>query len=241
MGGVASTLSNAWSAANNQACLAMLETAQLGVSAVRHYNLGELTQGHISGALPIKKFGNLGFSFSHLAMTDVMSDDRFGLSLGRKFGPNFSAGIQLQLLWFNLPAYGNRVALSPGMGFLYLPNPLLSIGVYARNIFTLFGKQDNTGLLPPTAVMGISYVLSEKLTAYADAGFSVAQGANMMIGASYKPNKRLRLRAGVSTATFTYSLGLDIRFGSINVLVGISHHQRLGASPELGMNYGTAQ
>ena len=202
MGGVSLSLNNAWSGLNNQATLADLTQFQIGASVTRLYSIKQLNETHISSAIPIGDAGTIGLSITHFGITDLYTQQKFGLGFGRNFGPNFRAGMQFSALRFDLANYGQKWLLLPELGIVATPSESLSLGFHVFNPLGAQLADFANESVPIVLRVGGKYMMSDDLDFYAEISSASDQDPKLHMGLAYQLNERIALRTGFSHQGF---------------------------------------
>lgn len=237
LGGASLTLANAWTGLNNQAMLGEITKFQIGGSATRLYNIDQLNETHIAGVIPIKNAGSIVLSATHFGITDLYTQQKFGVGMGRSFGPNFQAGIQFSALRFDLASYGQKWLLVPEIGLIAKPSKQLTLGFHVFNPLAADLADFTNESVPILIRAGGSYDLSDELKFYAEVSSSTDGDPRLHIGLAYDLNDRIALRTGFSTRSLTSSFGMQLNLNKIQIHLAFAYHQSLGSTPELGMAY----
>ena len=237
LGGASLTLANAWSGLNNQAMLADLSKLQIGASVTSLYSISQLTETHVSAAIPIEKAGAIALSVTHFGITDLYTQQKFGLGFGRNFGPNFKAGLQFSALRLDLANYGQKWLLLPELGIVATPSESLSLGFHVFNPFGADLADFTAESIPIMLRVGGKYTISDELSFYGEVSSSTDQDARLHMGLAYQLNDKIALRTGFSTRALVSSFGMQLNLKKIQIHLAFAYHQSLGSTPELGMAY----
>lgn len=92
MGNASVAISDLWSAFNNQAGLAWLETSHAGVYYENRFLMKELGYKELV-AYPLKS-GTIGLSFNHFGYS-AYNESKIGLAFAKAFGKYLAFGLQL--------------------------------------------------------------------------------------------------------------------------------------------------
>lgn len=217
--------------------LADLTKFQIGASVTRLYSIDQLNETHISGAIPIGDAGTVGLSVTHFGITDLYTQQKFGLGFGRNFGPNFKAGMQFSAVRFDLANYGQKWLLLPELGIVATPSESLSLGFH---VFNPLGAQlaDFTNESVPIVLrVGGKYTVSDDLDFYVELSSTSDQNAKIHMGLAYQLNEKIALKTGFSTKALVSSFGMQLNLKKIQIHLAFAYHQSLGSTPELGMAY----
>ena len=224
---------------NNQAAWGNLKDIHLGIGYDSKFMLKELSNRHISFALPLGTDRGTGgininqFGYSQFNITKA------GIGYGRTLWPKFSVGFQFDA--FHVATadenYGNTTAFTIEGGFQYKLNDKIGLGTHIFNpIQTKLDR--NTGeKLPSSISLGMTYKPDEALLLAADIVKNQFQPASVRAGFCYNIAKPFCIRSGFSTAPFTVGGGVGIIFKKLTIDIATSYHQVLGFSPALTISY----
>lgn len=237
LGGTGLTLSNPWSVFNNQASLAETEHFGIGLSGARIYNIELLSQTAIGMAIPVKDAGTIGLSYTNIRVPDLYSQSEIGLSLARSFGEVFSMGLELNTKNINIQNYGNRWLLNPELGILLRPEKKLALAAHISNPFGAFVNRDINERFPTIMRFGGSYAITDELSMLAEVSSYSTQQSKFHGGLLYELNEKITLSTGFQTRDFSSSFALQLALNKVRIHLAFSYHQKLGSSPEMGLQY----
>src|SRR5688572_28105163 len=90
---------------NNQAALAGVKAAGIGIFGERRFLLAENSAYTIAAALPTSK-GNFGLQVNYAGF-DNFNENKIGLAYARSLGSKLAMGIQFNYYGYRIPTYGN--------------------------------------------------------------------------------------------------------------------------------------
>jgi hypothetical protein len=240
LGGASSVFHDVWSAQNNQAGLGFIEKTEMGAYYENRFLLKELGYTAFCAAVPIKKKGGFGITLNSFGYS-VYRQSKAGVGYGMKFGPNFSAGIQLDYLYTQISDaagfYGRKGVFTGELGF---QARLTKQVIFAGHIFNPMRVKlsaYNNEIIPATIKAGLQYKVSEKVSLITEAQKSSYQKFQFKGGIEYLPAKDFYLRAGVSTNPVQMSFGAGVNLQGLRIDLSSSWHSVLGFSPQIGMSY----
>ncbi|HOI87081.1 MAG TPA: hypothetical protein PLV51_04395 [Lentimicrobium sp.] len=224
-------LQDLWSAFNNQAGLTALTDPVAGIFAENRFLIKEL--GFRAGvmALPAKA-GTLAVSFSHFGYS-AYNEWETGLAFARKFGKNFSAGLQLSYGRVSMGEnYGQRgyTAFEAGMQVSVIPELLL--GVHVHNPGSPRFSVLPAGQIPAAFRMGLAWEVNPAITVTAETEKDISHKPGVRAGLEYRFNTLLHLRCGISTNPASNSFGIGIVKDLMIIDLSSSWHPVLGFSPQ---------
>ncbi|MFI5133037.1 MAG: hypothetical protein ACHQEB_01810 [Chitinophagales bacterium] len=216
---------------SNQASLAQLKNAAVGIYGERRFLLSELNNYTAAFALPTAS-GNFGLQTGYFGSTDY-NETQIGLAYGRKLGRKVDIGAQFNYNGIRIAGYGNSSAVSFEIGTVMHVTDKLHVGVHANNpVGGKFGK-DEQEKLPSIYSFGLGYDASEKFFFSAEIQKEEDQPVNVNLGLQYKLLPQLLARAGMETATSSAWIGIGLSWKSFRVDVTTSYHPQLGITPGL--------
>jgi hypothetical protein len=236
MGNASVALSDLWSAFNNQAGLAYLETTNAGFYYENRYLLKEL--GYQAGAIayPLKS-GTLGLSFNHFGYS-AYNESKIGLAFAKTFGKYLAFGLQLDYEMTRLAeSYGSRNFVTFEAGMLANITPQLVLGAHIYNPFSAKLAEYNDERAPVIFRLGAAYTLSDRFTLVAETEKNIYTDASVNAGIEFKANNQIFLRGGISTGQTAFSFGAGFLFGNLMLDISSSYHNILGYSPQASVSY----
>lgn len=216
---------------SNQASLAQLKNASVGVYGERRFLLTELNNYTAVAALPTHS-GNFGLKAGYSGFSDY-NETQIGLAYGRKLGSKVDIGAQFNYNGIRINSYGNASAISFEMGTVLHVTDKLHAGVHVNNpVGGKFGK-DQQEKLSSVYTVGLGYDASEKFFISAEIEKEEDRPVNVNAGFQYKFIPQLLVRAGISSATSSAWLGVGLTIKSLRLDITTSYHPQLGITPGL--------
>ena len=238
MGNAAVTLNDMWSAFQNQAGTAYLNHVNVGIYNEVRFGLKELSLNAFVVAVPIKNVGTFSLSATYFGYK-LYNEQKIGLAYARKFGNNFSAGLQINYLGTHIADefYGNKASFAIEGGVRALILPKLTMGFYIFNP-TLSGLADyDNENIPTTMKLGLSYEFNDKVILAIEAEKATEAKAIFKAGFEYRIANPLYLRMGLSTNQNAYYFGFGLALKQIKIDFTASFNQTLGFTPHTGLSY----
>ena len=168
----------------NQASLAQLKNAAVGVYGERRFLLSELNNYTATAGL-ITTSGNFGMKATYSGFSDY-NETQLGLAYGRKLGSKIDAGAQFNYNGIRIAEYGNAAALSFEIGVIMHLTDKLHTGIHVNNpVGGKFGKDQQEKLSSVYAV-GFGYEASEKFFVSAEIEKEEDQPVNVNAGIQHK-------------------------------------------------------
>ena len=230
------SLSDVWSAQQNQAGLGFLHNYSAGVYYENRFLLKELSIRGAVAAIPVKG-GTFGLSITNFGYTSY-SENKYSLSFAKSFGDKLSAGIAMDYITTKIvDGYGSKGVFAAELGLQAKPLKGLTIGFHLYNpTRTKLTNYDNERI--PTIIrLGADYEFSDVVILAIETDKDISQKANFKAGIEYKAVKELYLRIGIATNPTLSSFGFGLNLKNIKIDISTSYHQTLGFSPQLGLTY----
>lgn len=214
----------------NQAALARLPAAGGGVIAQQRYGQQNLTTYNAILALSTSQ-GGIALTAQY-GGSGQYNESQIGLGYGKKLG-KIDLGVQFNYAMRSAAAYGSDAAVLVELGTLWHITDRLHTGIHLFN--PARGKYGNKGQekIPWIYKAGIGYEASGKLLLTAEIGKAEERAVTVQAGIQYMPDKKLILRAGITTATTTPWLSAGWAWNNIRADITGSYHPQLGVTPGL--------
>lgn len=200
----------------------------------RYYGLPELTDlaaalsygsGSHSAALGILRYGD-----------DRLNDSR--IRVGYSYSQGMISGgvaVQYRLMGFG-GGYESLGLLTMDAGLSVLISEDLTLGsrmnpVWYRSVNGMDAEPEQE------LALGLSYRFIEKASLSLDLVKDLRYPLSLRSGVEYRPLRQVILRAGVSTEPESFSGGIGLELGFVQINMGVQRHWLLGISPgiDLGM------
>lgn len=236
MGGYSATLSDVWSANNNQAGLGFMTDITGGIFYENRFLLKETSYRAGAFVLPVKT-GAFGLSVASFGYS-AYSETKAGLSYGQRFGDKFSMGVQINYLNTSLNQdYGTRNSLTAAVGIISRLSDELSIGVHVYNpTRSKLAEYDNEKI-PTVMKLGLDYRFSEKVMVAIETEKDMNYDALVRAGIEYHITDIFYLRGGISTNPTLSSFGFGLQMKNFKMDISSSFHQTLGITPGISLIY----
>lgn len=236
MGGYSATLTDVWSANNNQAGLGFITDISGGIFYENRFLLKETSYRAGAFVLPVKT-GAFGLSVASFGY-ELYSETKAGLSYGQRLGDKVSVGVQINYLNTTLSQdYGSRNTLTGAAGLIAKMNDEISIGVHVYNpTRSQLAEYDNEKV-PTVMKLGLDYRFSEKVMLGVETEKDMNYDAVVKAGLEYHITEILYLRGGISTNPILSSFGFGLEMKNFKMDISSSFHQTLGMTPGISLVY----
>ncbi|HWJ91910.1 MAG TPA: hypothetical protein VNR87_12405 [Flavisolibacter sp.] len=219
---------DAFSFEANQAALASARHFAAGLYAERKFFPGPLHTYRAACAV-ITRAGNFGFIGTYFGLPEY-AEASFGLAYARRMG-TIDIGAQFNYYRLSLGPYGHAASVNVEGGFIVHFTSRLNGGMHVCNP-TRSGPAHEEKL-PLMLGAGFGYDLSPIF--YIGAAFEKEQDVpvSVRVGFHYAFNKKLFLRAGISSSGSAFFFGLGFMMGTFRTDATVSLHPQLGTTPGL--------
>jgi hypothetical protein len=231
IGAYSRDFSNALSFTSNQASLVHIKTLSAGLLAEKRFLINDLSFYQAGIALPVNS-GVFGFSGSYFG-SNYNNEVVAGLAYGRTLGNKLSIGAQFNYYSVNVAGYGTAgtVNIEAGALFTVTENFTAGLHVYNPTQSKLFKQEDER--LPSIYSMGFGYETSEKFFLTAQIQKVEERDIDVTAAVQYSFDKQLLARAGFTSATSSYFLGVGVLLKNFRLDATASIHPQLGLTPGL--------
>lgn len=237
MGGLGLTIPDIWSIDHNAAALAFLEKPTAGAFLQQQFLIQEMSRGAAAFAMPLKKHGTIGLGYQTYGFR-LYRDSRATMSYSRKFGPLFSAGLQLTYLnTFIGENYGSRSTFAAEVSFLAEVIKDLRLGVHLYNPSRVRTGDYGNERVPTVLRVGMGYLFNPKVRAGIEVEKDLRNRAVFRAGVEYQIVPVLYLRAGLSTQPGMSSAGFGLQLKPLRIDFAFGFHPQLGVTPSSGITY----
>jgi hypothetical protein len=236
MGGYNVTLSDVWSANNNQAGLGFVKDFSGGIYYENRFLLKETSYKAGAFVLPVKA-GAFGISVTSFGF-ELYNETKAGLSYGMRFGDKFSMGVQLNYLNTALTQdYGSKTSITGAVGVIAKLSNELSLGVHVYNPTRAKLAEFDNERVPTIMKLGLDYRFSNKVIFAVSTEKDVNFNAVVNAGIEYHIIEMLYLRGGISTNPTQYAFGFGMQLKDFKIDLSSSFHQTLGITPGISIIY----
>jgi len=200
----------------------------------RRFMLQDLGIYHAAILFPTST-GNFALNGSYFGGS-YYNETCFGLAYAKQLG-GVDAGIGFNYNQFNPEGHGSSSFINVEAGFIYHLAEQVQTGVHIYNPVALKNNKYSEEILPLIFSAGLGYDASEKLFV----GFAINKTEDRPLdlnaGFNYSFDKKLLVRAGISSATTSFYFGTGILLNNLRLDITASLHPQLGISPGLMLLY----
>lgn len=213
----------------NQAALAQIKTAGVGVYGERRFLLADNSVYGLAAAIPTKK-GNIGVQVNYAGFANF-NEQKAGLAYARSLGTKVDIGVQFNYYGYKIPAYNNASTINFEAGAIVHFSDKLNAGIHVYN--PVSGKLGKTGdeKLASAYKFGVGYDASDNFYISSEIVKEEDQPINVTSGIQYHFKKQFFARAGFRSDNSTGFAGIGFLYNSLRIDVAASFHPQLGVSP----------
>lgn len=219
----------------NQAALAQVKSAGVGVYGERRFLLADNNVYGVAGVIPTKQ-GNFGIQVNYAGFQNF-NEQKAGLAYARSLGSKVDIGIQFNYYGYRIPAYGNASAVNFEGGAVVHVSDKLNAGIHFYNpVGGNLGKT-NEEKLASAYKFGVGYDASDNFYVSSEIIKEEDQPVNVTGGIQYRFKKQFFARAGFRSDNNTGFGGIGFMFNNLRLDVAASYHPQLGVSPGILLIY----
>ena len=236
MGGAAVTNSDLWSAFNNQAGLAALESVTAGLAYENQFLLKELGVKAGAVAVPVNS-GVFALSLSQYGF-NLYNENKVGLAYAMNLNENLSAGVQLDYLLTQIAEdYGRKGVFTFEIGLMAKLSENISLGGHIFNPINVKITDYVEERIPAIVKFGMRYTFSDVALMVAEIEKDINHTAVVRFGVEYQIVENIYVRTGVASNPSLFSFGFGLNFRNFKLDFGTSKHNVLGYTPALSLMY----
>jgi hypothetical protein len=220
---------DAFSFTGNQAALATIKQASIGIYGERRFMLADINSYSAAVAMPTR-MGNVGLSLNYSGFKNF-NESKIGLAYARSLGKKVNVGVQFNYYGYRVPVYASASTVNFEAGVLLHFTDKLQGGVQVYN--PVGGKLGKGGdeKLAAAYKMGFGYDASDNFFVSAEIIKEEDKPVNVIAGIQYQFAKSFFARGGFLSESSTAFAGLGIAWKNIRLDISGSYHQQLGFSP----------
>ncbi|MEJ7625344.1 MAG: hypothetical protein WKF35_00660 [Ferruginibacter sp.] len=229
LGAYSNKQADVFSFTNNQAALAQVKSAGVGVYGERRFLLSEVSSYALSAALPTS-LGNFGLQLNYAGFANF-NENKIGLAYARSLGKKVDVGVQFNYYGYRIPVYGGSSAINFEAGVIMHFSEKLSGGFHVYNpVGGNLGKSEDEKLASAYK-FGIGYDASESFYVSTEIIKEEDRSLNVTGGVQYNFKKQFFMRAGFMSETGSGYAGAGLMWKNLRLDISGSYHPQLGISP----------
>lgn len=213
----------------NQAALAQIKNAGIGIFAERRFLLKETGLYTLATSLPTR-LGNFGIQLNYGGFKNF-NENKIGLAYARKLGKLIDLGIQFNYYGYRIPSYGTASTINVEIGAMVHLTERLSAGIHVYN--PAGGKlgKNTEEKLASAYKLGLGYDVSEKLLICAEMIKEEDKAVNVIAGLQYHFAEQFFAKGGFLSESGTAYVGAGVAWRKLRFDISASYHPQLGFSP----------
>jgi hypothetical protein len=221
--------SDVFSFTGNQAALASVKQAGVGVYGERRFMLEENSAYAVAVALPTS-LGNFGLQVNYSGFENF-NENKVGLAYGRSLGSKVDVGVQFNYYGYRIPVYGNASTVNFEAGAILHFSEKFHGGIHVYS--PVAGKLDKTTdeKLASAYTFGLGLDASENFYVSTQVVKEEDKAVNVTGGVQYQFKKQFFARAGFISATESGYLGAGVKIKNMRLDISASFHPQLGITP----------
>ncbi len=222
---------DAFSFTSNQAALAQIKNAAIGVYGERRFLLAETSMYSAVGVLATKN-GNFGLQADYFGFKNY-NESQLGVAYARSLGSKIDIGIKFNYYSYRIPGYENSAAVTFEIGAIVHLTDQLHAGIHFYNPVGGALSKTRNEKLGSVYKFGLGYEPSEKFLISAEFVKQEDIPVNINAGVQYNFAKQFFARVGIASENESPYAGAGISWNNIRLDVSASYHPQLGFSPGL--------
>ena len=219
----------------NQAALAQIKSAGIGVYGERRFLLADNNVYGFAGVFP-SKLGNFGIQVNYSGFQNF-NEQKVGLAYARSLGSKVDIGVQFNYYGYRIPAYGNASAINFEGGAVVHFSDKLNAGIHVYNpAGGKLGKATDEKLAAAYK-LGMGYDASDNFYFSSEIIKEEEQPINVTGGIQYRFKKQFFARTGFRSDNNIGYGGVGFLYNGLRIDVSASYHPQLGVSPGILLMY----
>jgi hypothetical protein len=215
----------------NQAALAGVKSAGVGVFAERRFLLSETSAYTVAASVPTR-LGNIGLQLNYAGFKNF-NENKIGLAYARKLGKLVDVGVQFNYYGYRIPTYGNASTVNFEIGAMLHLTDKLNAGLHVYSpVGGKLGKSKEEKLASSYKI-GFGYDASEKFLISSEIIKEEDKAVNVIAGLQYHFAKQFFAKAGFISESTTAYAGAGVAWKNLRLDISSSYHPQLGFSPGL--------
>ena len=235
LGAYTTKQSDPFSFTGNQAALAQIKSAGIGVYGERCFLLADNNIYGLAGVFP-SKLGNFGIQINYSGFKNF-NEQKVGFAYARSLGSKVDIGVQFNYYGYKIPAYDNASAINFEGGAVVHFTDKLNAGIHVYNpVGAKLGKTSDEKLAAAYK-LGFGYDASDNFYFSSEIIKEEEQPINVTGGIQYRIKKQFFARAGFRSDNSLGYGGIGFLYNDMRIDVSASYHPQLGLSPGILLIY----
>jgi hypothetical protein len=218
-----------FSVTTNQAALAQIKSASLGVYGERRFLLAATNSYSSVIAIPSSE-GNFAFQADYFGFKNY-NESQLGIAYARSLGNKFDLGTKFNYYSFRIPGYEGSSAVTFEVGAILHLTSQLNAGIHFYNpVGGALSKAENEKLAS-VYQFGMGYEASQYFFISAEIVKQEDLPVNVNAGIQYNFHKQFFARFGIASQNESPYAGAGVSWDHFRLDVTASYHPQLGISP----------
>lgn len=222
---------DAFSFTANQAALARMDHAAVGVYGERRFSMKATNMYSAVVVLPTD-LGNFGVQADYFGYS-AYNESQLGIAYARSLGANLDVGVKFNYYSFRIPGYQSSSTVNFEIGAIAHLTEKLHAGIHLYNpVGGKLSKTDNEKL-GAIYKFGVGYEAGDNFMISAEIVKQEDMPINVNAGVQYNFAKQFFARMGIASENESPYAGAGISWKNFRLDVSASYHPQLGISPGL--------
>ena len=228
-----SSVNDVFSLFNNPAGLAQLNSRELGFYySPAPFGVKELANAFAAYCEPTK-YGAFSAGYSNYGF-ELYKENKFAVGYARKIANNFFIGLSSVYHSISIKNYGSKGAFVFNIGAIAKLTNQIGLG-FAFNNVTRSTITNESNDIPTVIWLGTDLKFVKDLVFSAAVKKEIGFNPSIRLGTEYSILDFLKLRIGTSNEPNTYSGGIGIIYGIVQVDYAFFSHPDLGLTHQFGL------
>lgn len=232
----AATESSEWALFANPAGTAHLEQPVAGTGCHNDFGIRELSSAMIFGCLPTSlAVFSAAYTYSGYQSYNIQ---KISATLSRSMAPWLNLGARFHYATAIQKGAETNYCFTMDAGLLLTPHPSLRLGCYTVNpAQSNWQRQQERTMWPTIFAASLAYLPHKDVKLELGVEKDTEYEPRMSMMTQYAAVEYLILRGAVSARPLGLALGTTVRLQSLDIDMGINHHEVLGFSSSIGFSY----
>lgn len=222
---------DAFSFTANQAALAQIKSAAIGINGEQRFLLNATNMYSAVVAIP-SSYGNFGLQVDYFGFKNY-NESQLGIAYARSLGSNLDIGIKFNYYSFRIPTYQSSSTINFEIGTIVHLSEKLHAGIHFYNPVGGNLSKTNDEKLSSIYTFGLGYEPSENFLVSAEIVKQEDLPVEVNAGVQYNFQKQFFVKVGIASANESPYAGAGISWDDLRIDVCASYHPQLGFSPGL--------
>lgn len=235
MAGAGVSLSDVWSAQQNQAGMAAIKKITIALAFEKPFAGYDLSTQTAILVVPVNNHA-FGLSLQRYGFNSY-NEQRIAFSYARPFGKQFYAALSFNYHHLKIESYGSAQTYSVEAGVQYHFKNNLSIAAHLSNPGRSSFSEGSNTTIPSRVQLGASYLFSDKVLLAVALEKNFKDHFDTRLGLEYQIIELLSLRGGMSLEPFKQYAGFGLSYHQLNMDIAATAQPVLGYSPQIALSY----